>query len=1354
MKKSFYLIIIPLCGLLIYVSLSKKNSIEKAQERYSKTIKNHLFNTTLNLSKEERLAFGIPPNKYLEEKYLLEMNPYTGRTHPENIYNLREELKEKRAYQQRTPGDGVDNQWEERGPNNVGGRTRMVMYDPNDVTNKRVFAGGVSGGLWVNDDITDVASSWARVGVDENLAVTCMAVDPNNSQIMYLGTGELYVAQQALGNGIWKSTDGGVTWANIYKVRGTTTINTTSYVPGTYYITDIVVRDADGNSLTTNDSEVFASIGASFYSSNPINTFVGVNEYGIFKSTDEGSNWSQVTLDIDGNSVAPNDFELGIDNTLWLGTVRNIYGKGGGRIYSSSDGITFTLKHTIADGRRTEIAVSKSNANTVYVLGRVYTLNVAETALIAPFVSLLKTDDAFSTTPVALTLPDDVDTNISANDFTRGQAFYDLMIEVDPTDDAIAYVGGIDLFRTTDSGTTWSQISKWSNNNDLAALNVSSVHADQHTMVFHPSNSNTAIFGNDGGVYYTTSLSTASSNTTDINARNQDYNTVQFYNGAISQTEDPEYILGGAQDNGTHLVSSPTSGINSFTKVYGGDGGQCYINKDNSYMIVTTTYNRIRIFDLPYTGVNALIVSDGTTGSFINAMALDENLDILYTNGSNHLARFSDITTSSPAPRTNITDALLSDITAIKVSPFTIISSKVFVGTRTGKIVKIENADTATQTITDISSPSFLGSVSSVEFGASENEIMVTFYNFGVESIWFTEDGGISWSNKEGDFPDITVRCILMNPLNNHQVIIGTELGVWNSNNFKDDSPVWNQSYNGMSDVTVTSFSLRTSDNTILASSFGRGMYTGTFKGNDATTWTGSLDSDWSKAGNWSDGLPTNILDVVIPNTLNKPVINSDISVGNLSVESSSSLTINAEGSLTIRENLTNSGTLTINSTAVNSGSLIVEGTSTGNVDYARFLSASSWHLISSPVSGKDITDFYGSVAQSDPKRGIAPYVNTNAATAKWAYYTTADTPGDFVQGKGYTIKKNTPDGTLIFSGTLNTNDAGVNIEVLATGDKYNTIGNPFTSYINSGAFLGNVAAGRLTEKSIWLWDEEQNNGVGDYITSNIAAAYKIAPGQAFFVQTQATGDVNFSEDLQTHLGGDTFLKAESRPEIKFSITDGINVKSTEIFYIKDKTTGFDDGYDSSIFSGGSNSFTVYTQLVTDHDGEKLSIQSLPNSNYENMVIPVGLNAEVGKEITFSLNASNFPSGMKIFLEDRVANTFIRLDEINIEYTITLLETSIGVGRFFIHTRYKTLSSTDYSFTDVHLYCSNKSIHIKNLPSESGLITIFDTQGKEVFRQKLNRNQDKISVKELSNAFYIIQIETDQGSFKRKISIQ
>jgi hypothetical protein len=113
----------------------------------------------------------------------------------------------------------------------------------------------------------------------------------------------------------------------------------------------------------------------------------------------------------------------------------------------------------------------------------------------------------------------------------------------------------------------------------------------------------------------------------------------------------------------------------------------------------------------------------------------------------------------------------------------------------------------------------------------------------------------------------------------------------------------------------------------------------------------------------------------------------------------------------------------------------------------------------------------------------------------------------------------------LPFKGTLNTNDAGVAITINATGDQYNAIGNPYTSYIDGNTFLTNVDAGRLTQKTIWLWNGAANGGVGEYITKNNGSNYKIAPGQGFFVNALATGTVNFSEANQEHNDGDTFLK-------------------------------------------------------------------------------------------------------------------------------------------------------------------------------------------------------------------------------------
>ena len=273
--------------------------------------------------------------------------------------------------------------------------------------------------------------------------------------------------------------------------------------------------------------------------------------------------------------------------------------------------------------------------------------------------------------------------------------------------------------------------------------------------------------------------------------------------------------------------------------------------------------------------------TDTDTGSFINAMDLDDNLDILYTNGTTHLARFSAIGFGS-ATRTNLTNPLLNNITAIKVSPYTTGSSKVFAGTSNGTLIKVENADTATQTVTDISGSSFLGSVSSIEFGSNENNIFVTFHNFGVTSVWYTSDGGTSWNNKEGDLPDIPVKCILGNPVNNNEIIIGTELGVWKTKNFNEASPNWTQSHDGMSNVPVTSFDLRTADDTILASTYGRGMFSGQFAPefpNDGDIHVYGQDEKM-----YLSGLPAGTTTVTYYNNSNEVVLTKNIMKGNTNI--------------------------------------------------------------------------------------------------------------------------------------------------------------------------------------------------------------------------------------------------------------------------------------------------------------------------------------------------------------------------------------------------------------------------------------------------------------------------------------
>ena len=1000
----------------------KKQIVKEAKalrKKHTKFLAHSPFKKTMEMGNDQRKAAGLPPNKYFEQEWELTMNPELGRPTGENLEAIRKQLDDERRLALltgRTPGDASDNAWVERGPNNVGGRTRAIMFDPNDATKNTVFAGGVSGGLWKNTNISSAASTWTRINTfPENLNISKIIADPNNNQIFYLGTGESYTGGDVNGNGVWKSTDAGLTWAKILGgVTGNATqhivqnltVNSPAGVAGSYKsimtktfgnaitapitadimlvndgsvptsdacadasngaslpagsmtgkialirrgtcsfalkvkavqnagaiaaiimnnvpgaepifmggvvdpsitIPSISISKEDGDLLEAaassglvnatlnptptdeflgllvsgiqyvNDieiknnsgvSELYVAVGDGNYGAASVYTYLGSTNYGLYKSTNGGATWSNLNLPLSSynNKTCPNDIEIASNGNIWVSsTDSSTFSDGGGRVFLSTDGgTTFQLKYTeggyvsgtlgtSGKGGRVEIEVSQQNPNKIYVISQLKSVIPNSTTTVAWETRMVVTNDGFSTVPTQIALPvssytvnGDTNNREYMSGFTGFQAFYDLVLEADPTNDAVVYIGGIDFYRSTNSGGSWAQFSQWSID----------MHSDHHAMIFKPGDSNIAVFGNDGGVYYSGDLSNTSVPPT---SRNSNFNVTQFYSVGVAPTNamsglgTGDYFAAGAQDNGTQYFGAAAAGINTSVRSQGGDGAYTLFDQGaDKYYISNYVYNgSINYRPIPSGTVRTINSESGSNGAFICPMALDSSLDILYSDytagGSTAvptIRRYTNLK-SGLVGKTPLTNALLTARpTALTVSKYTTTSTTLFVGTIRGKVLKVTSANGTPvwADLTATASP-IVGSVSDIELGASEDQIFVTVHNYGVTSIWYTSNGTAAnptWSSLEGNLPDIPVKCILQNPLNTAELIVGTELGVWFTNGFNPagtsaQALTWNQSYNGMSNVKVVDMDIQADSGTptaynVYAATYGRGVFSGQFK--------------------------------------------------------------------------------------------------------------------------------------------------------------------------------------------------------------------------------------------------------------------------------------------------------------------------------------------------------------------------------------------------------------------------------------------------------------------------------------------------------------------------------------------
>ncbi|MCW3806671.1 T9SS type A sorting domain-containing protein [Plebeiibacterium marinum] len=388
MQKKFFILIVAVSLIGIYffadLQISQKER-KKVLSVSSEDIIQQQIDRKIERRKNGYAKPADKPDKYVEYKQAMKSG-FGKLEYPKN-YKAKE-LKAAIAHKSSLKRTTEDLPWVQRGPGNIGGRTRAIVVDHSDATQQTWFAGAVSGGIWKT---SDAGSNWELVSPDiTNMSINSMAMAPSNANVIYAGTGEGYYNLDAVqGNGMYKSVDNGVTWSQIAK-----TTNTSFF----HYVNDIVVSPSDENIL-----------------------YVATNR-AVTKSYDGGDNWSNITPQQGGDGryqrliMHPSD-----ENILWV-TLNNK-----GVLKSTDAGASWFQVLDISGEGRIELMVSKVDADMLYALNQdsklYYSNNGGE-------------DWAECVEG-------------STTNFLGGQGWYNNVIAGHPTDENKGFIGGIDCYSFT-----------------------------------------------------------------------------------------------------------------------------------------------------------------------------------------------------------------------------------------------------------------------------------------------------------------------------------------------------------------------------------------------------------------------------------------------------------------------------------------------------------------------------------------------------------------------------------------------------------------------------------------------------------------------------------------------------------------------------------------------------------------------------------------------------------------------------------------------------------------------------------------------------------------------------------------
>lgn len=705
--------------------------------------------------------------------------------------------------------------WIERGPNNVGGRTRAFAVDV--ASPATLIAGSVAGGLWKS---TDDGVSWTiRTAPSQIHGITCIAQDRRAGQtgVWYAGTGEIRGSTTNatrwgslyLGDGIYKSTDGGETW-NLLP-------STSSGSPHVTDAFDYVVNVAT-NPANLAQAEVLAA-----------------THTGIRRSTNGGTSWTTVLPSDSGYT----DVAITATGVMYAATR---VGTGGVRVWRSPDGVTWT---DIRPGTFTPTA------------GRIVIGLAPSNPLVAYFYI-----ESASGTPAVLGHQLWKYTYVSGNGSGAGgtwvnrggnlpsdinsQGGYDMVVHVKPNDENFVLLGGTNLYRSTDGFATTFNTTTIGGYPFFPGTH----HPDLHSGAFSPVNPSVYYSSHDGGI----------SKAPDItlpgmvwNTLNHGYNVTQFYSVSIPPDAGSPMIMAGAQDNGTQLGNAP--GASDWVMVFGGDGTVVEVSPAADNRLYTQYQNGpMHRQNWDGTGVTAINPAGSTNALFVNPIVLDPNdSSILYYAAGvsssssriwrNDSAPFATTTTgwtSLPATEVGAGAGYTRRITAMGIS--TAASPNVlYYGTSDGIVMKAVNANTATPAVSIITPPGLNGGTAIGGFvrciavdPLDSDRALLAFGNYNFQSLWYTTDGGASWTDVEGNLAGASgpsVRWATMFHLGGQiRVFLGTSIGVLWSGAVNGPSTIWSQEAGvAIGNVIIGYMDYRESDRTLAVGTHARGVFTTQF---------------------------------------------------------------------------------------------------------------------------------------------------------------------------------------------------------------------------------------------------------------------------------------------------------------------------------------------------------------------------------------------------------------------------------------------------------------------------------------------------------------------------------------------